>query len=1472
MSAQELTGKTNGNEDERFGDLEAVFEAVARKAKEVKKAEKKDKDEENDEERLAKLREQIEKKKLKRVPSKVPAKVPPKIQEIKSGEPVKVKEKEKGDLKVDLNGGEEQWEYGQTFRPTDSKIIYSKGDHPPEVIKFRPEKTPVPIIKKGIDIVDTPEYQKFVAEWSKEIPKIQAFIEELNSTIKKFKGAKNHERLIESLRFYESGLKRIILKCSNPHLLISPNDTDYWKRFSEQKGQMYARWEELLGLIESQNKVEEPVPEKEPLKPEVIPPTPTPNAQEKFIEEWKEKIPAVKDVILRIDTILPQLHVLVTSENQEVTREGLLKYKQAFEKIVDKFNGVTGAEEVTESDVKMWSDFIKPGNRLYTTMLALERELEELQKQKPEVPKSVEQQKDEEKEVKPDPMSKVEVVSEKSETEPEPEVLPKPALALSPFIEGKLTESGLTLEDLATIPEFSDIANSEGKIFWMLERFNQVKLRRIKNDATEEFEKENREMRNRGAFAKKIWRNIRRGSLVEIKAQENARKDFNFEKYRNDVEGLVHLASASPEMVLKKKGGEASVVTQYLEGVRGINDGRFSRFNESATAFANIPPKYEWKKVSKKDRAEYERIEKEYQTSRDALFSSIPRHLKTVEGGIKGDKTDFYSSEDALNILSHADFSVKMHQSINSHPTAELELKRLAETNGWNRKWDIVKAQLGIAGGAGIAGSTLGFSAGAAAIRWGTRSSLILTGAAMAAPLVLAGSALGLGGAIGWKRGEIKAKKHIIKEEELMRLGMEENKSRKGGTELNFISAVSSASKILELRNLLDMEYSEYIQTRRGLDAVRSPISLTEFEARKEEWAEKLQVRIEYTKKKIDEGKISFGKEEDALANRFHLLQEMGNAKAELALFTGHEGVKEELVGKFGKTRRGSLENKLLRAEMKIEKNRGAYIDKQKRMGLITGIAFAGIGFGAGRLISEHIFGSQVAHAVENKIQAVKSAQFTEGKMLEKALRETVKMNIAHPEMQELIKETPPTVPEVTERAFQYYPPTDLDGRQLNLPLDKPIPSLEPSGSISENVPLNPISTPESFGKPFEVSLTNEVQSREYALKQFFMHKGMSSAEAGKKASQTIRDLVKDIPGSKGERSLPFVHKGDKVMIFEKDGKVNVDVIPRSRVVEQLPKIKVEESVVIKDGQQDIFTGKRIGGDSAERAVTRVLRTNAQEFGFKGDIENKVEVRKWADSVTKEVLRQNPKMANIVTNNGDKLELVHTPNGKWFAEVERGVVVPNNNVVAPAPKEFFDKAEPAISLESSKAIPETPVVIPETPEAIPEIKDIAPDLGEEGDLFLNEKPVASVTEAFVPQEINGVNGFSNAIEKTFASDPRFASLQPRDQDKFLFKALMHVMDRAQKEGNIREFFSDMGIKSGNPFNIKNDSIDVSKVFDKPTLDRIYSDIAEGKVSDKVVGFEGRISNRLASLKNMSPEKLGGEIKKLKAYLWYKGIK
>jgi hypothetical protein len=833
-------------------------------------------------------------------------------------------------------------------------------------------------------------------------------------------------------------------------------------------------------------------------------------------------------------------------------------------------------------------------------------------------------------------------------------------------------------------------------------------------------------------------------------------------------------------------------------------------------------------------------------------------------------KTDFYSQADALNILSNADFSVKMHQSINSHPTAELELKRLAETNGWNRKWDIAKAQLGIAGGAGIAGTTFGFTAGAAAIRWGTRSSLILTGAAMAAPLVLAGSALGLGGAIGWKRGEMKAKKHITKEEELMRLGMEEKKSKKGGTQLNFISADESATKIFELRNLLGMEYTEYIQTRRGLDAVRSPISLTEFESRKEEWAEKLQVRLEYTKKKIDEGKISFGKEDNALANRFHLLQEMGMARAELALVTGHSGVKEELVSKFGKTRRGSLENKLLQAEMSIEKNRGAYIDKQKRMGLITGLAFAGIGFGAGRLVSEYVFGSQVAHAVEDKVQAVKSAQFTEGKVLEKSVREAVKMNIALPETQQLIPETAPTTPatpEVPERAFRY-DPTDINGKPYNLPLtDKPIPSFVPGGSIPDSIPLNPISTPESFGKPFEVSLTNETQSREYALKQYFIHKGMSSAEAGKKASQTI----KDIAGSKGERSLPFVHKGDKVMIFEKDGKVNLNVIPRGQAVEQLPKIKVEESVVIKDGQQDIFTGKRVGGDSAERAVTRVLRINAQEYGFKGDVENKMEVRKWADGMTKEVLRQNPKIANIVTHNGDKLELVRTPNGKWFAEVERGDVVPNK-VVESAPIEFFDKAEPAISLESSGAIPETPVVIPETPEAIPEIKDTAPDLGEEGDLFFNENPVSPTAEAFVSHGVNGVGSFSNAIEKTFASDPRFANLQPRDQDKFLFKALMHVMDTAQKEENIREFFNNMGIKSGNPFNIKDDSIDVSKVFDKPTLDRIYGDIAEGKVSDKVVGFEGRIFNRLAALKKMSPEKLGAGIKSLKAYLWYKGIK
>jgi len=1221
------------------------------------------------------------------------------------------------------------------------------------------------------------EHQKFVEEWKKEIPDIEAFIEILNQGIKALKSPKLNEDLIVFLRMYEQGLKRIIKKYSNKNSLILPQDVDNWKRFSKEKGQMYAYWKELQQKLIDQNDAK---------KTKVS------------VEDWKEKIPAVKDAILRIDTLLPQWHFLDPSRNKEVIREDFLKHKLAFEKIVDKYRGIVGSEELTEDDIKMWLDFIKPNNQLYLTMEVFEKELDELKK--PEI----------KKEDIPTPEPKIEPLSPPDITAPphptKPIDLPKEIPKVSPFIEEKLAKSGLTLGDLLTIPEFADIAGSEGKIFWMLERFKQVKLRRIKNDATEEFEKENREIRNRGAFAKKIWRGIRRGSLVEMKAQEHAKKDFSFEKYRSDVEGLVHLASASPDMVLKNKDGETSVVAQYLEGIHGIDNRKLSDFNECATAFANIPPKYEWKKVSEKDRKNYKKIEKEYQTKHDSLFALIPKSLKTVLKGVKGDKTDFYSDEDAMNILSNADFAVKMHQSINSHPTAELELKRLAETNGWSRKWDIAKAQLGIAGGAGLTGSTFGFAAGSGVIRLGAKSSLVLTGAAMAAPLVLVGSALFLGGTIGWKRGEFNAKKSILKEEELMRLGMEEKKLNKNGTKLNFISADASVSKISEIRKLLAMEYSEYVKTR--------PMSLEKFEAQKEEWAEKLQVRIEYTKKKIDEGKISFGKEDKALSNRFNLLKEMGNAKAELALFVGNDGLKQEIVGKFGRTRRGSLESILLKAELNIEKNREAFTHKQKILGAVTGSVFAGIGFGAGRFLSEHVFSSHVAHAVEEKVQVIKSTNFTDGKSLEKAVVEAVKDNIAHSETQKLIAETTPPPLEVQPplealpSTFQYSP-EDLKNNSFNILLtDSETPGLnKPTFSLSSSPILKPDANSGLLQKPFEVSLKNEVQSREYALRQYFIHKGMNSAEAGKKASQTIRDMVRDIPGSKGERSLPFVHKGDKVMIFEKDGKVNVNVIPRIQIVEQLPKIKVEESVVIKDGQQDLFTGKRVGGDSAERAVTRVLRVNAEEYGFKGDVENKMEVRKWADGITTEVLKQNPKIANIITHNGDALKLIHTPNGKWLADVERFIKVPNK-----------------------------------------------------------------IIEALAPQEIKGAGSFSSAIEKTFSNDPRFGNLQPQDQDKFLFKALMHVIDTAQKGENIGKFFKDIGIKSGNPFNIKNDSINVAKVFDKATLDKIYGDIAEGKVSDNVIGFEGKISSRLASLKNMSPEKLNGEIKKLKAYLWYKGIK
>lgn len=1012
------------------------------------------------------------------------------------------------------------------------------------------------------------ERNSFIEEWTKKIP----LIRELESKIKAVDPAalaaligQTKDEAKDRLSYYEEAIGRVVKGIEQKKLQkdFSHQDLDFVTQFETGKGRLPAMFKQLeemskpeteavkaelekaLGIIDTlvstpginQNKYAEYTaaivrmldfathqkkgeePSAEDLK-----------KWDEFVAEGhlEEKIPAAPETSEIESYFRREREALVTDEERVEMKAKLEQalgianqdmYTAAIARILDCVtHPETGSQPLVE-DLKKWNEFIS--------------------------------------EPIPEPIAPPRSGPMPSFTAP-----PSPK-EYAPVVEGKLFDLDLTVEMLKTIPEFKDIEDSDEKVAWMLQKFQEVKVRTLRNEATEAFEKELREKRAENGLLKTFAMKRGRKGLIEAKAQELARTDLDFNKYKGDISSLIHLANAAPEMFFIEKEGGTQIVTEYVDGVFGVDQNQFNMFNAAASAYANIPPEYEWSKFSKSEEAGFEKIKVAYEKEADTLLKVIPEHFKKAENGKHSEK---YTGVDAQLLVNAAETSVKLHQNLNRYPSAELELKKLAESEGWSRKWEVIKAQMGIAGAGAGTGGMLGFAAGSAALRWGVKSSLVMTGAAVALPA----AALGLGVLIGWKKGGMNAEEQLRKEEELMRLGFEEQtgsrkklpaldakikerrdlksylemearvgdekkkakikerlevidkeiiklRESKQGTDKNFVNADDLGSKIAHLQKIIGMDFVEYDAYVRNLgDKTLAPrVDFNGFEEKKKEWAEKLEVRLAYAKQKLDEGKISFGSE-GALASQLHLFQKMGKAYAELAVLPRYFEMKKFIGKDTGKvsTKEARLKSVLDRREEKINTNRDNFVRREQRKGVLTGLLMGGAGFAVGHLASEYVSG--FIHDVEEGVRELKAVDLQKGKAFEMVVKDTVKTEIAHVETSNLIQASMPTPPSVPDA----------------------IVNLEPEPVSSSFVEVSQPQPEVLAPKPFETILTNETQSRESTLIKYYQSKGMSRGEAGSAAHRYMMENY----GPKGERAAGFVHKGDKISIIEKDGKVDIKV------------------------------------------------------------------------------------------------------------------------------------------------------------------------------------------------------------------------------------------------------------------------------------------------------------------------------------------
>ena len=754
------------------------------------------------------------------------------------------------------------------------------------------------------------------------------------------------------------------------------------------------------------------------------------------------------------------------------------------------------------------------------------------------------------------------------------ETLPPP---LPSAAERRLISVGITPEMIASIPELKEVTNSEAKVVWLLDKFDQIKVRTIREDAVADFEKESREISVAGGFGKLkgIVRNIGRKGLIEAKAQEHAAKEFSFDKYKNDLTGLAHLANASPDMAFQEKDGKREVVAQYLQ-VEGVHPRAFTIFNEAANAYAKLPPEHEWRRLPSKEQKAYKVVKDTYKKQIDEALISIQSQFATAAHpdsrngriGREGSTVKKYSEADAMRFVSDAELSLKRHQYLNSCPDAELELHKLAQRSKWGKGWEIAKTQLGIAGTSGAVGGGFGFVAGAAGLRWGVKSSLVMAGATAALPF----AAIGLGGLIGWKRGGMKAVENIQREEELMRLGKEEKKN-KNGTGLNFVDASSLTKKLSDLKEFVGVKYDDYVKN----PGVYGPgMSLEEFNEAKRDNIDRLNVRLEYTIQKLGERKIVFGKKdgEDSSVAKYNLFKEISEANANLK-FESPQTEKKFVGRETGteRTRKGRLGVVLQRAEELIEESRDKYVTNQKIKGLATGLLLGSAGFYGGQAIGGYV--REFVHDVQLRIHELKAGDFVGAKNIENAVIEVAKAETVHSNMEALLEQT--SVVPSSEGALPVITPLN-ESFEPAKPIVSPTKVLKPTEIFEQPKTLSP-------QKAFQFKLTNETQSREFALKKYYESKGVGSLEAGKKANLDIKRLF-----PRGENKVGWVHKGDNISIIEdENGKPKISVIRKGvpekmtseRIIAKtLPRVSFPELVPKDELNSDNALAPRIDFDS----------------------------------------------------------------------------------------------------------------------------------------------------------------------------------------------------------------------------------------------------------------------------------------------------
>lgn len=1001
------------------------------------------------------------------------------------------------------------------------------------------------------------------------------------------------------------------------------------------------------------------------------------------------------------------------------------------------------------------------------------------------------------------------------------------------LIDEKLERFGISANEFRSIPGFKEIAHDAGRQIFVLDNLRQVWYKHT-NDESEKRHETYVKEGGWGVFSK-IKRNALKEKHLSKHKEDISREGFALSQFQEEAKDLIHIAAIGPELSVERIKGKEGTGSYRLNGEylnvdfakdNKVNEELVGKFNLAASRFVSFPPESEIKYLDKKQRSEYEKAKIEYEKQKAELLNALC-----------GEKSLDPSAEaDGSAAVNTIDFGVRMHQTFIHHPEVETELQKFSESKGW----------LGV----GAKGFTIGAltRVGQAALRRGAKSAAMASIGAWSAPVV---GAI-ISGTFGYFRGRKMGAKSLEKRDSDIREGKLRSERglvdsrQKQATDKNFVSSEALQSKLLRLQDQLGKA-----QEMGDSDKVKT---LTE----------SLQSRIFYTRKKLLDETIAFGGQKEALNNKLNLIQAMCSAQVDAHIST--------------QTKRGSrnltpiemLSRVIAKDSQEIEKNRKDYIARRGMTGALTGAGAAFIGYTAAEGIHEF------AHDYLSHLSWVRSG--VSAKSLGNNVANALKGQVSHDLTDEHLKGMSSFNLSDDARGWAHLNEQDYQFHPQSIP--------EVASAAHENIATTLPHSPENniFEKGY--TLTNERQSRESTLIKYLQEeKHMSRSDAWREANKLINNKSVNLGevrtgahhGLRSDRETWFkpVHKGDRVIVTEGDGKIEVKVIPKAEVAEY---VQSHPENSIPSTQNTPVTPVGTQAASPEAATTapapeanneendiivKSLRTNPSEYGYKGDPANSESVKLWASSVKDEIYHNDPGLHDEIARGNGALDLQRTSDGGWswkmvdldhhtdltpLHEIHGSVPdlhevqgqdmtkVPNYVMERPGgepinhlkdmppriPQDYV--RAPSSASTPSQFIPDHPADATNSTRTIETVVQHAHTTHSTEELrsFANSSNVSYETaEKLANFTTNSKTNISKSLESILLQDSHFNHLSAEQRSIVVYRLLTQNLVDQDKET-----YALMGLDKANPWDVPAGThLDFTEILDKNSLKNAFNDLS-----------------------------------------------